>query len=76
MTKQEIIELRKSGDEVGSFHEALNLINELEAKVKNLSSNTVLADSKPRHCPKCNSTNVIMFDSDNDLCNDCRAYFC
>ncbi len=48
----------------------------LECKVKNLSSNTVLADSKPRHCPKCNSTNVIMFDSDNDLCNDCGTYFC
>lgn len=55
MTKQEIIELRKSGDEVGSFHEALNLINELEAKVKNLSSNTVLGDSLPikSNCPDC-----------------------
>jgi ribosomal protein L37AE/L43A len=51
-------------------------ILELEEQVKKLTSNTVLADSKPRHCPKCNSTNVIMFDSDNDLCNDCGAYFC
>lgn len=51
-------------------------IDYLESKVKNLSSKPVLADSKPRNCPKCNSTNVIIFDSDNDLCNDCGAYFC
>lgn len=29
-------------------------------QVKNLSSNTVLADNKTQHCSKCNSTNVII----------------
>lgn len=37
---------------------------------------TDVNSSKTRHRPKCNSTNIIMFDSDNDLCNDCGVYFC
>ncbi len=26
-------------------------------------------------CPECGSTRVIMFDSDNDLCEKCRKWF-
>ncbi len=26
-------------------------------------------------CPKCGSNKVIMFDSNNDLCEKCRAWF-
>lgn len=25
----------------------------------------------PKRCPKCNSESVILFDSDNDICNEC-----
>ena len=31
-------------------------------------------DVKQR-CPYCKSTDVIMFDSDNDMCNKCGKYF-
>jgi ribosomal protein S27AE len=30
---------------------------------------------KERECPYCGSNNIIMFDSDNDICEDCRRYF-
>lgn len=54
---------------------AIQLIEEYaqsyyENKIKNIPSVTELINKK--YCPKCNSTNVIMFDSDNDLCNDCN----
>lgn len=26
-------------------------------------------------CPYCGSTNVVMFDADNDICNKCGKYF-
>ena len=26
-------------------------------------------------CPKCGDTDVIMFDADNDKCNDCGEWF-
>ena len=28
-----------------------------------------------KSCPHCNSFNVIMFDSDNDICEDCGSWF-
>jgi len=26
-------------------------------------------------CPECGSNNIIVFDSDNDLCEDCDKWF-
>jgi exoribonuclease II len=35
-----------------------------------------LKESKvERECPYCKSKNVIMFDSDNDICEECRRWF-
>ena len=28
-----------------------------------------------KFCPKCGSNNVITFDSDNDICQDCKQWF-
>lgn len=28
-----------------------------------------------KQCPKCGSENLIYFDSDNDMCKDCKAIF-
>jgi len=28
-------------------------------------------DLEVKRCPKCNSESVILFDSDNDICNEC-----
>jgi hypothetical protein len=30
---------------------------------------------KKKVCPYCNSTDIIMFDADNDICNKCRRYY-
>lgn len=37
---------------------------------------TQLKETKyKRKCPHCGSTDVVMFDSDNDMCNKCGKYF-
>ena len=30
---------------------------------------------KEKHCPYCDSTKVIMFTADDDLCESCGKYF-
>jgi ribosomal protein S27AE len=48
-----------------------NYFKSFEIEIENTKTKT----KKERVCPLCGSTNIIMFDSDNDYCNKCKTYF-
>ena len=68
MTKTQIEELKKEYN--------LETYGHMTQYARTKLWNWMLSKLDPKKkCPFCNSTNVIMFTSDDDMCNDCGKSF-